>query len=200
MIKRNDALVNHLAMVAGKDTAAFNELYTLISPEFAVTVNDYLRMNNLSDFNFDKTDYISMAGQALWESLINYDSSKGDFMGRFNLFAKRRFKEVTDHNLAVKRFNKSKQVISYEELQETSNIDIEDENARPDTANRAVKEFIKIDKDGKVIEILISTSDTKLRSAAFTKLFGQYGATERKKVQRTRERLRKSLTESGIYV
>lgn len=192
-------MINELAMKASKDSNAFNELFLAVEPQFEKIVNSYLIKNNLYGFNFDHADYISATGQAMWECVEGYDSKKGDFMPRVAIFARNRMKEISDYNLAGKRFNKNKATLSFEELFESEEFDLEATDNSTDT-EKMIYEFIKTDKDSQIIEILMATSDTKLRNSAFTKLFGQYGATERKKVQRARERLQAHLTSNGVLI
>lgn len=197
---RNYKLVNELAMRVQEDKTVFNELYLLVEPEFKLIVEDYMVRMNLVGFNFDRADYVSIVGQAFWESLDGYDSEKGNFMNRLVLFARKRMKEVTDYNLRKRRFDKSRQTVSYEELFESEEFDIETGDVEINETQKIINNFIKSDKEGKVVEILLATSDNKLRNKAFTQLFGQYGATERKKVQRVKERLEAQLLKNGIYV
>ncbi|GAB6153687.1 hypothetical protein JCM17380_24370 [Desulfosporosinus burensis] len=212
----NTEMINGLAMNASKDGGAFNELFLAVEPQFQKIVDSYLIKNNLTGFNFDQADYISATGQAMWECVAGYDSAKGNFMPRVAIFAFKRMKEVTDYNLAGKRFNKAQSAVSYDQLfgmeefainfkfdnedyLSASNPDIEVTDESNET-EQLINEFIKHDKDGEVIEILLSTNDTKLRNSRFVKLFGQYGATERKKVQRARERLQTHLTSNGVLI
>ncbi|MPM50117.1 hypothetical protein SDC9_96852 [bioreactor metagenome] len=197
---KKSEMFNKLAMAVLNGEESFSELYKKAEPEFTIIIENYLMRNNLFGFTFDISDYMSATGQALWESLEGYDSNKGDFMPRFVLFARMRMKEVTDYNLASKRFDKSKQSVSYEQLFEAEEFDLEDVNAEFSDTKNLLKEFIQKDKDGKVIEILLSTTNRKLRHSAFTKLFGKYEATERKKVQRAKERLQVHLTSNGVFI
>lgn len=190
--------INELAFKAQKDELAFNELFTLLQPSFKKVIDSYFAQNNLTGFTFDRADYESITGQALWEAVKSYDITRGDIFSRFVIFAKRRMKEVTDYNLAGKRFDKSKQSLSFDELFESEEFDLEAPEDEHDSTYSLIEKFIGSDKDGKVIEILVSTEDNKLRNTLFTKLFGQYGATERKKVQRVRERLAEYLSSNGV--
>lgn len=192
--------INQLAVKAVKDSVAFTELYNTIEDQFKGIVENYLFRNNLAGFNFDTADYLSAVGQAMWECLEGYDIEKGDFMPRLVMFARKRMKEITDYNLASKRFDKTKQAISFEQLFESEEFQIEATNDCFNDTYKIILDFIKADKEGTVIEILLSTSDSKLRNAAFRKLFGKYTATERKKVQRTRERLVAHLTQYCVFI
>ncbi|MCW6094604.1 hypothetical protein LAV60_15640 [Clostridium sporogenes] len=193
-------MINQLAMEVITGERTFTELYNMVEPQFNQIVDSYLIRNNLTGFTFDKADYISATGQALWECLTGYDSSKGDFMPRLTTFARKRMKEITDYNLASKRFDKSKQVVSYEQLFESEELDLEDENSEINDTQKIINDFIKTDKYGQVVRILASTKDQKLRNKSFTEYFGQYTATERKKVQRVRERLLAHLTQNGVFI
>lgn len=198
-MKKNE-LINQMAIESTTGGSAFIDLYNMIEPQFKSIVDGYLTKNNLLGFNFDKADYLSAIGQALWECIGGYDSSKGDFMPRLVLFARKRMKEITDYNLASKRFDKSKQAVSYESLYESEEFDLKYDSTEINDTQKLIADFIKMDKEGKVIEILLATSDSKLRNNAFTKLFGKYTATERKKVQRVRERLTAHLTSNGVFI
>lgn len=189
-----------MAMESTTGGNAFTELYNIIEPQFKSIVDSYLTKNNLIGFNFDRADYVSALGQALWECIGGYDSSKGDFMPRLVLFARKRMKEITDYNLASKRFDKNKQAVSYESLFESEEFDLKDDSAEISDTQKLINDFIKTDKEGTVIEILLQVTDTKLRNSAFTKYFGKYTATERKKVQRVRERLTAHLTSNGVFI
>lgn len=195
----NTQMINSLAMSASNNEDAFAELYMAIDSQFSRIVSGYLNKNNLTGFNFDIDDYLSATAQAMWESVEGYDSEKGSFLARVTTFANYRMKAITDFNLARKRFDKSKQSYSFDELFESEAFDLEaDENSTE--AEKLVSEFVKNDKDGIVIEIMSAVTDSKVRNNAFTKHFGQYGATERKRVQRVRERLQAYLTSNGVSI
>lgn len=192
-------IINQLAVKAQEGgSAEFEDLYKAIEPQFDQIIKGYFFHNNLCNFTFDLADYISVIGQAIWEALDGFDIHKGDFMARVITFARRRMKGVTDYNLAEKRFDKSKQLYSFEELYESDKLDVK----APEKSELEIllRQFVKEDKDGDVIEVLLTTTGSKARNKAFTKLFGQYGAKERKRVQRTRERLQDFLTKNYIYV
>ena len=193
-------VINQLAQESKTEGTAFTTLYTTVEPQFKSIVGKYLMRNNLTGFNFETADYISAVGQAMWEAIKDYDMTKGDFMPRAVSFANKRMKDTTDFNLASKRFDKSKQVISFDLLFEAEEFDLEDKDAQIDETAKLVSEFVSTDKDGMVIKILTSTSDSKLRKVAFIQHFGKYEATERKRVQRTRERLQAHLKNSGVFI
>lgn len=193
-------MINQLAHEATIEVTGFTALFTTIQPQFKRIIESYLIRNNLTGFNFPVADYESAVGQALWESLKGYDIEKGDFMPRLVLFARKRMKDTTDYNLAAKRFDKSKQALSYEELFEAEEFDLEDVNAEMNDTAKLISDFISRDKDGMVIRILTSTSDSKLRKVAFITHFGKYEATERKRVQRVRQRLQEYLTSYGVFI
>jgi hypothetical protein len=195
-----NTVINQLAVSAIADKTAFTDLYQAVEPQFKGMFNSYLIKNNLTGFNFDSADYISAIGQSLWESIVGYDSTKGDLMPRLVLYARRRMKDITDFNLAGKRFDKSKQVVSYELLFESEEFDLEDKEAGFGDTASLVSNFIKADKDGNIISVLTSTGDNKLRNEAFTNLFGKYEATERKRVQRVKQRLQAHLTSNGVCI
>lgn len=193
-------MINQLAQEAKTEETSFTSLYNLVESQFKSIADKYLIRNNLTGFNFEVADYISAIGQAMWEAIKDYDSTKGDFMPRAVAFANKRMKDTTDYNLASKRYDKSKQVISFDLLFEAEEFDLEDKDAQINETAKLVSEFVANDKDGMVIRILTSTSDTKLRKSAFIQYFGKYEATERKRVQRVRERLQAHLKTSGVFI
>lgn len=193
-------IINQLAVKAQNGgTTEFEDLYRALEPQFNNIIEHYFFKSSLKGFTFDKADYISAIGQAIWDSLKGFDVNKGDFLGRVIIFSRHRMKSVTDYNLAGKRFDKTKQTYSIEELYESDEFDI----ASPEEngLESLLKQFIKKDKDGEIIKILWVVSDSKTRHEALAKLFGgQYAAKERKRVQRVRERLQKFLQINCIYV
>lgn len=199
MINKNE-MINGLAVESINGGYAFTKLYEVVETQFKNILSSYYIKNNLTGFSFDDSDYISAIGQYLWEAVNSYDSSKGDFMPRLVSFARNRMSMVTTKNLREKRFDKSKQTYSFEELYESAEFEIEDTTDVFNDTEKLVRDFIKKDKDGKIITVLMTITDVKTRNTAFTKLFGQYGATERKKVQRVRERLQAHLTSNGVFI
>lgn len=193
-------MINQLAYEATVDVTAFTALFTTIQPQFKSIIDSYLIRNNLTGFNFDKADYESAIGQAMWESLKGYDIKKGDFMRRLVLFSRKRMSDITDYNLAAKRYDKTKQSVSFDQLFEAEEFDLEDTNSGANDTAKLISDFIATDKDGLVVKILTSTSDSKLRREAFITYFGKYEATERKRVQRVRERLLAHLTSNGVFI
>lgn len=154
-------MINQLAKEALTGDFGFTVLYNTVENQFKAIVNSYLLKNNLTGFNFDTADYISAVGQAMWESLAGFDVTKGDFMPRVVLFARNRMKGITDFNLASKRFDKSKQSISYDELFESEEFDLEDKDAEMNSTETLVSDFIKADK----------VLNVKLFDVSFVKIF-----------------------------
>lgn len=196
----NNLTINQLAQEAKTEGTAFTELYNMVSKEFKNIVGRYLVRNNLLGFDFARADYESSVGQAFWEAIKDYDITKGAFMPRATVFANKRMKEVTDYNLASKRFSKSKQVVSFDLLFEAEEFDLEDKDSQINDTAKLVSEFVNSDKDGMIIKILTSTADNKVRKEAFINYFGKYEATERKRVQRVRARLQEHLNNSGVFI
>lgn len=193
-------MINQLAQESKTEESAFTTLYTSIEPQFNNMVYGYFRKHNLGNFNFEVADYISAIGLAMFEAIKDYDSTKGDFMPRLAIFAQNKMKDVNNYNLASKRFDKTKQVISFDQLFEAEEFDIEDESAQVTDTAKLVSAFVNSDKDGEIIKILTSTSDNKVRKELFIAQFGKYEATERKKVQRVRARLQDYLNNSGVFI
>jgi len=191
-------IINQLAVKAQEGgEMEFNELYKAIEPNFNKILKNYFFQNNLNNFTFDNADYLSAIGQAIWEALEGFDINRGDFMARVITFAKKQMKCVTDFNLAQKRFDKTKLPYSFEELYEKSEYDlIEPENT---DVEMLVNQFIQQDKEGKVIDILWSVKGSKARNKALSDFYGKYESTERKKVQRVRDRLKNFLAQNCIY-
>lgn len=204
-IKINE-LANKLAVENLRESEKqflFSELYQAIEPKFDSMVRAYMVKNNLIDFNFDKTDYISAIGQAMMDAVKQYDMTKGDFMPRLTVFARKRMSNVTEYNLAEKRFDKSKQTYSYEELHESAEFDIEDFRYSEDAMEvfKAINDFIKTDKEGELIKILYLVTSQSARRQAFEWYFGgAYGSAERKRVQRVRQRLQQHLKNNGVFI
>jgi len=192
--------INKLASLAQKgNDYALSDLYEKTSSTFAQILNDYKAKNNLLDFSFDDSDYYSAIGQALWEAVKEYDIHKGNFMSRLTIFARNRMKEITDINLAQKRTDLSQGTYSTEVLFEKDEFDIVDTDSNSDLEG-LIADFIKTDKHGQVISILMSSNTQDLRREQFIEYFGKFGATERKWVQRTKERLKKYLAENELFV
>lgn len=202
-----DLLINQLAndlstkeMTKREWELHFEKLYTEVYSTFDSIIRAYIVSKNLTGFSFDVNDYISILGQSLMESIKGYSMYKGDFMARLRCFANKRFKNITQYNLAEKRFDKKKQVYSYEELPESAEFAMEDEITNSDTPH-LIGEFIKQDKDGEVIKLLYMYTGAAERRQALENYFGgEYNSAARKRVQRVRERLAKHLSSNGVSI
>lgn len=179
----------------------FEKLYAEVYPMFDSIIRTYMLSRNLTGFTFDMTDYISILGQSLVESVKGYSIHKGDFMGRLRTFANRRFKNVTQYNLAEKRFDKKRQVYSFEELPESAEFTMEDFITIDSDTPKLIGDFIKQDKEGEVIKLLYMYSGAVARRQALENYFGgEYNSAARKRVQRVRERLAKHLSSNGVLI
>lgn len=203
-----DLVINQLAndlstkeMTKRERELYFEKLYAEVSPMFDSIIRAYMVSKNLTGFSFDMSDYISILGQSLIESIKGYSMYKGDFMGRLRCFANKRFKNVTQYNLAEKRFDKKRQAYSYEELPESAEFAIEDEITNDSETPQLIGEFIKQDKEGEVIKLLYMYPGAIARRQALENYFGgEYNSAARKRVQRVRERLAKYLSLNGVSI
>lgn len=178
----------------------FEKLYVELSPMFGHIINGYMMKANLTGFNFDMNDYISILGQSVVESVQGYSILKGDYIARLRAFSYKRFKNVTQYNLAEKRFDKKKQVYSFDELPENAEFAVEDLTVDKETP-QLISQFIKGDKEGEVIRLLCMNIGSSKRKQALESYFGgEYNSAARKKVQRVRERLAKHLALNGISI
>ncbi|OAA90889.1 hypothetical protein [Clostridium ljungdahlii] len=183
----------------------FTDLYVAVQPEFSKIIRRYFTKKNLLGFTFDVTDYESRFAQIIQDAITDFDKNKGTFMALLCAYADIQFKDITRYNLAQKRFDMKQRACSFDELFEGNGVDIEDLGQANllecDTALSIIKEFIKTDKEGQIISILASCGNKNDRKEMLKDYFnGKYGATERKKVQRVRERLAKNLLSSGIFL
>lgn len=206
-----DTVINELAYRLADTTLSgrkrdelLTDLYNILFPDFENIINSYMVRNNLTGFTFDLSDYHSALGQSIMEALKNYDIQKGDYVARLKSYAYKRFRNVTQGNLADKRFDKSRATYSVEEMFDNPDINLRDINTLSyeyTETFRLVSEFISKDKEGKIIEIIYAYPHGEARKFALEKHFGKpYEAYERKKVQRVRERLAKHLAENGVFI
>lgn len=181
----------------------FMDLYNLIFPQFENIVYAYMTKNRVKGFNFDDKDYFSILGQSISEAIEGYDITKGEFLARVRSFAYRRFNNVTQYNLAKKRFDKTKQTFSFEELYDRGEFEVEDTNVDDkyrDTLE-VIKEFVEKDKEGAIIRILYAYPEGTTRRSALENYFGTtYGEAQRKKVERVRKRLKQHLQNYGVFI
>lgn len=196
----DNEIINNLATQALKDKNSFRELFLAVEPQFNGIVDNYFLKNNLTNFNFERADYLSALNYAVWESLEDYDSSRGNFMPRLITFAINRMRDITDYNLASRRYCKDKKLISYEQIFGSKEYDLQNYDDDFKETEQLIYDFIKKDAEGEVINILISTNSSKLRRVALIELYGQYTDKERKRVQRVRERLKQHLLDNGVYI
>lgn len=184
-------------MLAKEDECYFTELYQLVSGNFPRIVNQFLLENNLKGYNFDKQELESLCGEALWDCLKTYDSSKGSLMNTLNRYAKFKMFKHTRQLLGKKRFN-----IEHAELTAEVALDkqlpVVEDFSLPEDVFDIVEQFVAEDVDGQVIYILYTAIDSKDRRTRLKEYFGKYSHAERKRVQRVRERLSEYLYHNGI--
>jgi hypothetical protein len=200
MYIRNNGVINDLAMKAKDgDTQAFNDLYTTLLPHFNDIVNNYFIRNKLTTFHLDKDDYLSTVGQSLWESLKDYDSSKGNIYSRLIVFSSYRMSALTTLLLADKRHDKESSTVSLDDVLDYTDIECVDSNDF--LLHSAIAHFIDKHKDGELINIFITTGNIRDRTEAFKNYFGgTYGDRERKKVQRVKDALKTHLLRQGVSI
>lgn len=171
----------------------FEDLYSRVTPMFNKYYNQYINNNNLKKRNFDIDDYRSRYNMSIYEAVFGYDMNKGDFLSRVWYFAHRQFKATTSYNFATKRFNANLEYLDELHI-DLTNCNISDKIGK--TMFEVVEEFIEADTHGEIIKILLTTEVRAERSQLLSEYFGgSYGVSERKKVQRTRERLMKKIKE-----
>lgn len=184
----------------------YTELVLNLNSDVKQIVKSYLTQRGIVAYNIDSANYESaVMFEGITNALNGYDMNKGDFVARL-----KRFSGAWLSNQFRKDFSKtsvefSTKAVSFDMLYESEEFDIEDSTVQVDnletlTTEKAISNFIKTDKDGQVIAILSSIAGQKDRNSAFTAYFGKYEATERKRVQRVKERLENYLISNGIAI
>ena len=195
--ERIDELAYELSTgISQKNSSQWNErfttLYELVSPLFDKYYTQYIADKNLRNRKFDIDDYHSRFNMAVYDAVIGFDINKGGFLPRLWHFCYRQFESLTVHNFAKKRF--SSDLLYIDKYGGELPVSTEDIYCA-DSILEIVEDFIATDKYGPVIAILMSTDSRSERSEQLAAYFGQYGSRERKRVQRTRERLLEKLKE-----
>lgn len=205
-------MVNNLAHRLSNevlDNKEMNFLYTelvgLIHKDLVQIVDNFLRQKDLiNKYTVDSAIYESIVfTKGLEKSIEGYTKTKGDFLSRVKKFSKAWLCNQVRLDIAEKTIHQL-QTDNYDLLFESEKInpscelfDSEDEESE---TVQTIEEFIANDKEGEVIRILIEVEGQKERNVAFTKFFGKYTATERKKVQRAKQRLQAHLLNIGVCI
>jgi hypothetical protein len=208
MGRLNHKLLDELAMDSRQNEASFDRLYNELKSYFNLWVDNEQINMKVRHKGFDRAEYLSACSLAVWDATKGYDIEKGNFYARAEFFAKRKMKNVTVYNLRQKRFNADCNTVSLDDLTEDDEVNnadysrtvIENGMVALGATESLIRKFMEDDKDHEIIDILLTKSGQAEKNEAFTVLFGQYGATERKRVQRARERLKKFLTSNGVNI
>ena len=174
-------------------------LYQKSLKNFKKTVNSFFLDRKYSSRGFDENDLLSAYSLAFMRAIKGYDMSKGSFIARLSTFAMQEYVNLARYVMAKKRYGDGSVPESYEEsLKVESCNTIELDELFSPTISTLIKEFIGADKEGKVISILLENSRQEDRRIAFEEFYGTYKDRERKRVQRTKERLKGFLSNNGV--
>lgn len=172
----------------------FADLLEALNNDIFMIARNYVIDKSISNYNISLDDYISnLSYEGIQNALMGYDQAKGDFIARLKVVGKKWMSNQFRTDFAQKSSFCTK-AKSLDEMMENEGFDVQDETddftfGIESPVARLIAEFVKSDKDGQVIAILASTDGQSARNVALTNLFGKYTATERKRVQRVRERL-----------
>lgn len=190
MINKKAELLAYGGMDIIEYNNLFMDLYTEVYPVYNIFLQGYVKGKVAIDLSIDNAMFTTAYHDSLMSAVQGYDGSKGDFIPRLLFYAKQRINGVLRYHTT----NKRKQEVLVSEFDEVGVLDKYFDEVSP-MLGADINRFIETDKHGAIIKIQLLYSNTKDRNIAYTKYFGQYGTRERKIVQRTKERLKKSLKE-----
>lgn len=193
-------------MTTAERNHIFTDLMEALQTDIFMIAKNFIVDKCISNYNISLDDYISnLSYEGITNALMGYDQNKGDFIARLKIVGKNWMSNQFRKDFSKKCMASSTKALSLDELMEEDGIQLTDETddytvGTTNLIGSLIGDFIKSDKDGQAIAILASIGSQKARNTALTNLFGQYTATERKRVQRARERLEKYLLSNGVQV
>ena len=197
----NTQEINKLAMKAKTDKFAFEDLFLELQPNFKKFISSFRSKKNLLGYDFDLQEFESILGISLLDTVAKFDETMGNFTTLFQIFSEKKMLSNVSKNLRLKRFDSEKPTISLDQLVESNSTDCLGGEADEDkTAEKLIHEFITTSSYGKIISVLMSSNNSKVKNQLFTEMFGKYEATERKKVQIARQKLKAYLTLNGVLI
>ena len=211
MTNLNKEMVNNLAHKLSNEVLndtekqfAYTDLVNELLPLVLKLTDYFIRNNDISDLKINEDDYNSrIVFEGVTHSIKGYNKAMGDFTARFKFFSiawlkSQRNLDMAKKTLATLKADNYDLLFESEKINPTCELD-DSVDEIPDTLT-AIEEFIATDREGQVIAILIDVQGQKERNEAFARLFGKYTATERKKVQRAKQRLQAHLQKIGVCI
>ncbi|MFT8313307.1 MAG: hypothetical protein ABF633_03515 [Clostridium sp.] len=211
MTNLNKEMVNNLAHKLSNEVLsdtekqfAYTDLVNELLPLVPKLTDYFIRNNDISDLKINEDDYNSrIVFEGVTHSIKGYNKAMGDFTARFKFFSiawlkSQRNLDMAKKTLATLKADNYDLLFESEKINPTCELD-DSVDEIPDTLT-VIEEFIATDKEGQVIAILIDVQGQKERNEAFARLFGKYTATERKKVQRAKQRLQAHLQKIGVCI